>query len=88
MAMLPPGPPQGVAVVVVVVMVIFTPVQLLVATTVKLLEPEQPLLFFATIVYVPAARLLNVPDDWKAPLFRLKLKPLPPVAVAVMLPLL
>jgi hypothetical protein len=28
-----------------------------------------------------------VPDAWKAPLFKLNVKPLPPVAVAVILPL-
>src|SRR5258705_9541389 len=56
-------------------------------TTVLLAEPLHPFEFFAVIVYFPAARLLKVPDAWKVPLFKLNVKPLPPVAVAVILPL-
>lgn len=57
------------------------------ATTVVLCVPVQPAVLFAVMVYLPAARLLNVPDAWKVPLFILNVKPLLPVAVAVMLPL-
>lgn len=57
------------------------------ATTVLLAELLHPFAFFAVIVYLPAARLLKTPDAWKVPLFKLNVKPVPPVAVAVILPL-
>jgi hypothetical protein len=55
--------------------------------TVKVAEPEHPLLFFAVIVYVPAPSPEKFPDDWNAPPLMLNVKPLLPVADAATLPL-
>jgi hypothetical protein len=46
------------------VTVMFTPLQAFIVPTVKDADPSQPLLFLAVIVWLPAARLLKVPDVW------------------------
>ena len=43
----------------------------LVAVSVTCFVPRQPFEFLAVRVYVPAARLLNVPLVWYVPLFKL-----------------
>ena len=63
MVMAPLGVAHGVALVADAAIEIETPPQTEGAVMANCLEPVQPLLFFAVMVYVPAARLLNTPED-------------------------
>ena len=63
MVMAPLGVAHGVALVADAAIEIDTPPQTEGAVIVNCLEPVQPLLFLAVIVYVPAARLLKTPED-------------------------
>jgi hypothetical protein len=59
----PFGVPHGVALVVVAESDIDMPPHTEGLVMVNCLLPVHPLLFFAVMVYVPAARLLKTPDD-------------------------
>src|SRR5438128_5745940 len=57
------------------------------ALTVAGVLAKQPLASFAVTVYGPAASPLNVPEAWKVtPSSEKVLAPVPPLAVALMLP--
>ncbi len=53
---------------------------------VTLVVPVHPLASFAVIVYVPGARPVKLPLDWKEPPSEKVIVPVPPVAVTVIVP--